>query len=314
VLSDQPSTLKQGDTLMSQHQRDALNTLMTNSPLDLGGDITEQRAILDQLLTAHPLPDDVIVSPIALGGVPALSVEIDGQASDGTVLYFHGGVYAMGSAQASLGLASDLARRAHMRVVTVDYRLAPENPYPAAPEDAIAAYRGLLDAEGDTTRIAIAGESAGGNLAVVTLVSIRDAALPTPFAGVLMSPWTDLAVTGDSSTTKADIDPALTAPALRTRARDYLGDLDPASPIVSPIHADLTGLPPLLIQAGSHEILLDDATRLAAKAAADNVAVILDITPEVPHVFQAFAGLLDEGDRALDRAAAFLRNHVGALT
>jgi acetyl esterase/lipase len=297
---------------MSQLQRDTLNTILTNAPLDLGGGVTEQRVILNQLLTAHPLPDDVIVSPITLGGVSTLSIEIDGQASEGIVLYFHGGVFAMGSAQASLGLASDLARRAHMRVVTVDYRLAPESPYPAGPEDALAAYRGLLEAEGDTARIAIAGESSGGNLAVVTLVSIRDSALSTPFAGVLMSPWADLAVTGESSITKAEIDPALTAPALRTRARDYLGELDPASAIVSPIYADLTGLPPLLIQAGSHEILLDDATRLAAKAAADDVAIILDITPEVPHVFQAFAGLLDEGGEALDRAAAFLRSHVGA--
>jgi acetyl esterase/lipase len=297
---------------MSQLQRHTLNAILTNAPLDLGGDVAEQRVILNQLLTAHPLPNDVIVSPITLGGVSALSIEIDGQASEGTVLFFHGGVFAMGSAQASLGLASDLARHAHMRVVTVDYRLAPESPYPAGPEDAIAAYRGLLEAEGDAARIAIAGESSGGNLAVVTLVSIRDSALPAPFAGLLMSPWTDLAVTGESSITKADIDPALTAPALRTRARDYLGELDPASAMVSPIYADLTSLPPLLIQAGSHEILLDDATRLAAKAAGDNVAVILDITPEVPHVFQAFAGILDEGNDALDRAAAFLLSHVGA--
>ena len=296
---------------MSQQQRDAIHDMLANTPLDLGGDIAEQRVILNQLLTAHPHPDDVIVLPVTLDGVPALSVEIDGQTSEGTVLYFHGGVFAMGSAQASVGLASDLARRAHMRVVTVDYRLAPENPYPAAPVDALAAYRGLLKAEGEGARIAVAGESAGGNLAVVTLAGIRDSELPPPFAGVVMSPWTDLAVTGESSITKAEIDPALTAKALRTRARDYLGELDPASAAVSPIHADLTGLPPLLIQAGSHEILLDDATRLAAKAAANNVAVILDITPEVPHVFQAFAGLLEEGHAALDRAAAFLRSHLG---
>jgi monoterpene epsilon-lactone hydrolase len=294
---------------MSQQQRDAINSMMGNSPLDLGGDIAEQRLILNQLLTAHPLPQDVITSPIALGAVPAISIEIEGQASEGTVLYFHGGVYALGSAQASIGLASNLARSAHMRVVTVDYRLAPESPYPAAPDDALAAYRALVELEGETARIAIAGESAGGNLAVVTLVSIRDAQLPMPFAAVLLSPWVDLAVTGDSSVTKADIDPALTAPALRTRARDYLGGLDPASPAASPIYADLTGLPPLLIQVGSYEILLDDATRLAAKAAADDVAVILDVTPGVPHVFQAFAALLDEGRDALDRAAAFLRGH-----
>lgn len=296
---------------MSQQQRDAIHGMLANAPLDLGGDIAEQRIILNQLLTAHPYPDDVLVSPVTLEGVPALSVEIDGQRSEGTVLYFHGGVFAMGSAQASVGLASDLARRAHMRVVTVDYRLAPEHPYPAASADAIAAYRGLLKSEGDSALIAIAGESAGGNLAMVTLVGIRDAELPPPFAALVMSPWADLAVTGESSATKAEIDPALTVSALRTRAHDYLSELDPASALVSPIYTDLTGLAPLLIQAGSHEILLDDATRLAAKAAADNVAVILDITPEVPHVFQAFAGILEEGHAALDRAAAFLRHHLG---
>lgn len=295
---------------MSQQQRDAIHNMLANAPLDLGGEITEQRVILNQLLTAHPHPDDVTVSPVVLDGVPALSVEIDGQVPDGTILYFHGGAFAMGSAQASVGLACDLARRARMRVVTVDYRLAPENPYPAAPTDAVNAYRGLVKAEGQNARIAIAGESAGGNLAVAALVGIREEELPLPFAGLVMSPWVDLAVTGESSVTKAESDPALTAQALRARARDYLGELDPASAVVSPIHADLTGLPPLLIQAGSHEILLDDAIRLAARAAADDVAVILDVTPEVPHVFQAFAPLLEEGDAALDRAAAFLRNHL----
>jgi epsilon-lactone hydrolase len=291
---------------MSQQQRETIDTLMRNSPLDLGGDIAEQRVLLHQLLTSEPLPDDVVVTPDTLGGVPVLSVEIAGQRQEGTILYFHGGGYAMGSAQASVGLASDLGRRSHMRVVTVDYRLALEHPFPAAPDDAIAAYRELLAREGDSARIAIAGESAGGNLAVVALLRIRDAALPQPFAAVVMSPWTDLAGTGLSSTTKADVDPALTASGLLTRARDYLGDLDPASPTASPIYADLTGLPPLLIQVGSNEILLDDATRLATRAAADNVAVTLDVVPEVPHVFQAFAAHLDEADDALDRAGTFL--------
>lgn len=297
---------------MSQQQRDALNALMADSPLDLGGDLGEQRAILHQMLTAHPVPDDVVVAPLTLGGVPALSIDIAGQVSNGTVLYFHGGVFAMGSAAASVGLASDLARRAQMRVVTVDYRLAPEHPYPAGPQDALAAYRGLLESGAASSRIAIAGESAGGNLVAVTLIAIRDAGLAMPSAGCLMSPWLDLAVSGESSTTKAVIDPALTAGALRKRAADYLGELDPSAPIVSPIHADLTGLPALLIQAGSHEILLDDATRLATKAAAADVAVILDVTPEVPHVFQAFAAILDEGDAALERAAGFLCSQVGS--
>lgn len=291
---------------MSQQQREFIDTLMRNSPLDLGGDIAEQRVLLHQLLTSEPFPDDVVVTPDTLGGVPVLSVGIAGQRQEGTILYFHGGGYAMGSAEASVGLAADLGRRSHMRVVTVDYRLAPEHPFPAASDDAIAAYRELLAREGDAARIAIAGESAGGNLALVALLRIRDAALPQPFATVVMSPWTDLAGTGLSSTTKADVDPALTASGLRTRAGDYLGDIDPESPTASPIYADLTGLPPLLIQVGSNEVLLDDATRLAARAAADDVAVTLDVVPEVPHVFQAFAAHLDEADDALDRAGTFL--------
>ncbi|WP_216363504.1 alpha/beta hydrolase [Subtercola boreus] len=285
---------------------------MTNSPLDLGGELIEQRTILHQMLTSHPLPDDVSSAPIMLGGVPALSIDITGQASHGTILFFHGGVFAMGSAEASVGLACDLGRRAHMRVITVDYRLAPEHPYPAATDDAFAAYQALV-ATGDAGQITIAGESAGGNLAVITLLAIRDAGLPVPSACVVLSPWTDLAVTGDSSITKAAADPALTPSALRIRARDYLGELDPSSGAVSPIYADLTGLPPLLIQVGSNEILLDDAVRLAAIAAAADVRVILDITPEVPHVFQAFSALLDEGDDALDRAAAFLRSNTTTL-
>lgn len=296
---------------MSQQQREFIDTLMRNSPLDLGGDITEQRVLLHQLLTSEPLPDDVVVTPDTLGGVPVLSVEIAGQKQEGAILYFHGGGYAMGSAEASVGLASDLGRRSRMRVVTVDYRLAPEHPFPAAPDDALAAYRELLAREGDSARIAIAGESAGGNLALVALLRIRDAALPQPFATVVMSPWTDLAGTGLSSTTKADVDPALTASGLRTRAGDYLGELDPATPNASPIYADLTGLPPLLIQVGSNEVLLDDATRLAVRAAADNVAVTLDVVPKVPHVFQAFAAHLDEADDALDRAGAFLLSRRG---
>ncbi len=299
---------------MSKQQRDSLNSMMVGSPLEIGGAIAEQRGILNGMLTSHPLPGDVVVSAVDLGGVPALSVEIEGRESDGTILWFHGGAFAMGSAESSVGLASDLGRRAHLRVVTVDYRLAPEFPYPAGSDDAIAAYRGLVESEGDATRIAIAGESAGGSLVLSTLIAIRDAGLPMPFAGLVMSPWVDLAVTGESATTKADVDPALSVSGLRVRAGDYLGELSAASPLVSPIHADLTGLPPLLIQVGSNEILMDDAIRLAARAAADDVAVILDVVPEVPHVFQAFAAILEEGDQAMDRAASFLARRTQSPT
>ena len=158
--------------------------------------------------------------------------------------------------------------------------------------------------------IAFAGESAGAGLAAATLVALKRAGLPQPTAAVLMSPWADLTLSGDTIRGKAAVDPALTPEGLSRRAADYLPDGDPAGELVSPIFADLTGLPPLLIQAGSHEILLDDATRLAAHAASADVPVTLEVTPGVPHVFQAFAAMLDEGDAALTRAGKFLRTHL----
>lgn len=295
---------------MSQQQREALDQMMRANPFDIGGELREQRPVLEQMLTHAPLPNDVTTTMGVLGGVPVVTVTIDGQEPLGTVLYFHGGAYAMGTAAASVGLASDLARRAQMKVITVDYRLAPEHPFPAAPDDALAAYRALLEIEGDPSRIALAGESAGGNLAAVTLLAIKEAGLPQPSSALLMSPWTDLEGTGDSNRTKADLDPALTSAGMRTRAKDYLAGADPRDARVSPIYGDLSGLPPLLIQAGSNEVLLDDATRLAARAASDEVAVTLDVVPQVSHVFQAFSAMLDEAEEALTRAGAFVRGHL----
>ncbi|HEY0540556.1 MAG TPA: alpha/beta hydrolase [Actinoallomurus sp.] len=292
---------------MTQQQRQVLDDLLRHGPLDIGGDVTEQRAIFHEMIASVPLPEDVKTTPGRLGGVPVVTVETPASDPSTVLLYFHGGGYALGSAADSAGLAADVARRAGARAISVDYRLAPENPFPAAVDDAVAAYRALLD-EGPA-RIAFAGESAGGGLVVAALVAIKDAGLPQPSSAVVFSPWTDLTVSGDSMVGKADVDPALTPEGMRTRARDYLGETDPASPLASPIFADLTGLAPLLIQAGSHEILLDDAVRLAARAAAQDVQVELQIWPRVPHVFQGFAALLDEADAALQAAAAFTRAH-----
>jgi epsilon-lactone hydrolase len=295
---------------VSQQQRDALDQLLRDAPLDLGGNVAEQRVIFEEMMAAIPVPTDVTTSSGSLGGIPVVNVEVAGADPEWVIFYLHGGAYAIGTAASSVGLASDLARRAGSRLVTVDYRLAPEHPHPAAIEDAVAAYRGLLERGAAPSTISVTGESAGAGLAAAALVAINHAGLPQPTAAVLMSPWADLTLSGDSISGKAAIDPTLTPEGLARRAADYLADGDPAGELVSPIFADLTGLPPLLIQAGSHEILLDDAIRLAAHAAAVDVAVTLEITPGVPHVFQGFAAMLDEGDAALTSAGEFLRAHL----
>jgi monoterpene epsilon-lactone hydrolase len=290
---------------MSQEQRLALDGLLRGGPLDLAGDLAQQRAILEQMLTSQPLSDDVDSRPRELGGIPAIEISIAGVETTRTVLYLHGGAYVMGSAASSVGLASEIARRSRARVITLDYRLAPENPYPAAIDDALAAYRALLD-EVDVSEIAFAGESAGGGLVLATLIAARDAGLPMPASAAVFSPFADLTLSGESITSRQAIDPALTVDGLRLRGGEYAAGSDPTSPTLSPVFADFTGLPPLLVQVGSHEILLDDALRVAERAARDDVEVQLQVTPGVPHVFQGFVGMLDEADTALDDAARFL--------
>ncbi len=297
---------------MSESQRQALLELLRDGPLDLGGDVERQRAIFDEMMRATPVPDDVTTSDQTYGGVPAVAVDVEGVDPRTLIVYLHGGAYAIGSAAGSVPLASDLARRAGARLVSVDYRLAPEHPHPAALHDAVAAYADILRREPPGTRIALAGESAGAGLAAATLVALKRRAIAQPVAALLMSPWADLTVSGSSIATKAAEDPALTADGLRRRAADYAAGADAADGLLSPVFADLSGVAPLLIQAGSYEILLDDATRLAARAAAADVSVALEVTPGVPHVFQGFAAMLDEAGAALDSGGRFLRHHLRA--
>ena len=228
-------------------------------------------------------------------------------------MYFHGGVYVLGDAFQAANLASQVGRRTGARVFSVDYRLAPEHPFPAAVDDALAAYEALLQGGTVPSDIVFAGESAGGGLAVATLVNARDHGLPLPAAAFVMSPYADLTLAGGTMETKGEFDPLLSRESLTARVPDYTAGQDPALGLISPIFADLTGLPPLNIQAGTHEVLLDDAIRLARQAATADVEVTLDITPKVPHVFQTYYPVIDEAMVALDRTGRLLSAHLASV-
>ena len=296
---------------MSKQQRDGLIATLRQGRLDFRADVPTLRTALDDVMARIPVAGDVDQKPTTIGGVDAIDVAIRGADGANTILYFHGGVYVVGSAAQSVPLVSDLARRTHAKAVTVDYRLAPEHPYPAAVDDARAVYDGLLAQGVDAGQIALAGESAGGGLVVATLLALRDAGLPLPSSAFLMSPYVDLTLSGESMLEREESDPILTPEGLRLRVPDYVGTAAASDPNISPIFADLTGLPPMLIQVGSSEILLSDALRLADRAAMADVPVTLDVTPGVPHVFQGFAAMLDEADAALNRAATFLQTQFG---
>jgi monoterpene epsilon-lactone hydrolase len=297
---------------VSTEQRENLEAVLRKSALPVGSDVSEQRRLLQQLASAQPLPAGVTVTAAALGGVPTAEITVDGIEPRHVVLYFHGGVYVLGDALQAAGLAAQVARRTQAKVISVDYRLAPEHPYPAAVDDALAAYRALLEDGTAPSDIAFAGESAGGGLAVATLVNARDHGLPQPAAAYLMSPYADLTLAGTTMDTKHDVDPLLSRELLQPRISDYTAGQDAAAGLISPVFADLSGLPPLIIQAGSHEVLLDDAVRLARQAAIADVEVTLDITPGVPHVFQTFYLVLDEAAAALDRAGELLSAHLAS--
>jgi epsilon-lactone hydrolase len=295
---------------VSTEQRENLEAILRQSAFPDDADVNEQRRALRELLSAQPLPADVTVTASELGGVPTAEITVDGIEPRHVVLYFHGGVYVMGDAALAADLASQVGRRTDAKVISVDYRLAPEHPYPAAVDDAFAAYEALLDNGIAPADIVLAGESAGGALAVATLVNARDHGLLLPAAAFVMSPYADLTLAGTTIETKREVDPLISREALQPRVTDYTAGQDAGLGLISPVFADLSGLPPLIIQAGTHEVLLDDAVRLARQAATADVEVTLDITPRVPHVFQAYYPILDEAAAALDRAGQFLSAHL----
>ena len=291
---------------MSTEQRENLEAILRQSAFPVDSDVDEQRRLLRELASAQPLPAEVTVTEGALGDIRTAEISVDGVEPRHVVLYFHGGVYVIGDAVIAAELASQVGRRTQAEVISVDYRLAPEHPYPAAVDDALAAYEALLQNGVAPSDIVFAGESAGGALAIATLVNARDHGLPLPAAALAMSPYADLTLAGATMETKREVDPLMSRELLEPRVIDYTAGQDAALGLVSPVFAELSGLPPLIIQAGTHEVLLDDAVRLTRQAATADVEVTLDITARVPHVFQAYHAILDEGAAALDRAGQFL--------
>ncbi|HMG65422.1 MAG TPA: alpha/beta hydrolase [Streptosporangiaceae bacterium] len=294
---------------MSKQQRDAIDAALRAEPFDLGQSTEQHRKSFDAF-AVRPYPADVVAADVSVGGVGAIELTVAGHPADPTVLYFHGGGYVAGSARTGTHLAAELARRAGGRALSVGYRLAPEHPYPAAVEDGLAAYAGLLESGVSPARILVAGDSAGGGLAVAALLAARDQGLPQPAAVAVFSPWADITLSGASMRAKDGADPLFSYDAMGWYAGRYLPAGDRSAPLASPVFATLAGLPPLLVQVGSHEVLLDDAVRLAALAGRDDVDVTLQVAPEGTHVFQLHFGALDEADEALDQVARFFRRQL----
>ncbi|MEU7783128.1 alpha/beta hydrolase [Amycolatopsis sp. NPDC049159] len=296
---------------MSKDQRAKIDAML-RAPVPEGPrSVEEIRSGFAALMATMIVPKDIRTAEATLGGRRALRVEPAGGPRPGTILYFHGGSFVFGSPETALSLTGNLVARTGFPALSLDYRLAPEHPFPAASDDSLEAYRALLESGEDPSAVAFAGDSAGGGLAVTTCLRARAAGLPLPAAIVAFSPGLDGTRTGESMRTKAAADPILTREGLDRTGAMYFAGQDPRQELISPaVLADLTGFPPMLLQVGTNELLLDDSTRLAARARAAGVDVVLDVTADVPHVFQCFAGVLDEADQALDRAALFLTQHL----
>lgn len=274
----------------------------------VGATVPEMRAAYEEM--AAPVQPDVKCERVSANGVDAEWIVAPGAAADRAVLYLHGGGYVMGSINTHRDMIGRISRAAQARVLALNYRLAPEHPFPAAVDDALAGYRYLLDRGLKPARMAVAGDSAGGGLTLATLVAARDAGLPLPAAAVCLSPWVDFEGLGESMKTRAQVDPVASAEGTRLLAQAYLAGKDPRTPLAAPLYADLKGLPPLLIQVGDHETLLDDSNRVAARAKAAGVKVTLEIWPEMIHVWQAFASFLPEAQEAIEAIGKFIRDHT----
>jgi acetyl esterase/lipase len=291
---------------MSSTELAQLITLLRSNELDLTSSPQKARADFSASIGAAPVAADITFEAGKLAGLPVLASTTPGARTDQTLLYIHGGAFVIGNPTDYRSLSAELGRAAGVSAVSLDYRLAPEHPFPAAVDDCVAAYRALLEGGIKPADIVLAGDSAGGGLVIATLVAARDAGLPMPAGALTISPWVDLACTGSSMQSKIAADPSITREGLLANAELYLQGKPLTTPLASPLYADLRGLPPVFVQVGTAEVLLDDAIRLVGALGAADVPVHLSVWPNMPHVWHIFGFMLSEGRDALTEAGVFL--------
>ncbi len=276
-------------------------------------EIQKRRNAYEVLTAKFKINSEIQFTPVTIKDMAAEWIDPPDAQADRVILYFHGGAYCLCSINTHRSMAAHIAEAARARVLLIDYRLAPEHPFPAAVEDAVDAYNALLDWGMESGNIVIAGDSAGGGLALALLVNLRDASAPLPVAAVCISPWTDLSLSGESMITNAKADVMLNYQTLEQSAGYYLNGVNANTPLASPVFADLHELPPLLIQVGTDEIILSDATRVAEKARAVGVDVTLEVWASMQHSWQFAADFVPEGQKAIERIGVFMQRHFLAL-
>jgi acetyl esterase/lipase len=295
--------------MMSDNEIAALRALLTSRPRPTS--VAERRERLDALGKAYQTAQDITLESVSADGVPAEWSSAPGANASRVLLYLHGGGFSAGSIVSHRAMVTETGRSAKARTLAIDYRRTPEHPFPAALDDALQAYRWLLAQGLEPARIAVGGDSAGGGLTLALMVSLRERGLPLPACGWCISPWVDMEAGGDSYATKATIDPMISREYVLELAGWYLGGTAPREPLAAPLHADLRGLPQLLIQVGSAETLLDDSLQIAASAGAADVRVTLEVWPHMIHAWPLFHQQLSDGRRAIAAAGSFIKTATG---